>query len=355
MASAPPQVVASATAPSTSGSGFVAPLAAFKVTLDGVDLTDKIAPRLISLSLTEYRAGQADEIDLTLQDADGMLAIPKRGAVIRVSLGWERGSGLALGLVDKGSFTVDEATHSGPPDIITVRGRSADLTADYAKRRDASYTETTLGAVVAQVAARHKLTPQVAPSLASIAIPVLAQTAKSDMAMVRELGRRHDAVATVKSGKLILSPIGAGTTSTGKTIPPATIPRNDVSRHSYSLAARDDNDGVEASWHDQDAATRKTVAVGGTKKPKRLRRTYATEADATHAAKAEHGRLQREAAKLELDLALGRPDLYPDRAIGVSGFKAEINAISWLISEANHTMDASGGLQSRLTLESVGT
>jgi uncharacterized protein len=345
MASAPPSIAI------PPASGFVAPVAAFRVTLDGQDLTNKIAPRLLSLRITEKRAGEADEISLVLHDKDNSLAIPRRGVLIRAALGWERGSGLQLGLVDKGSFTVDEVSWSGPPDVVTVSGRSADLTAGYRKRRDASYRETTLGTVVRQVAARHGLTPQIAPELADIEVPVLGQTAKSDMAMIRGLGRRHDAVATVKSGKLILSPISAGTTAGGRVIPGATIARADCQTWNYQLASREDYDGVEADWHDQDAAQRETVKVGGTRNPKRLRRTYATELDATHAARAEHSRIQRADAKLDLDLALGRPDLYPNRGIAVSGFKSEIDARRWLIAEAEHEMDGQGGLRTRLELE----
>ena len=63
-------------------------VADFRVTLDGKDLTDKIAPRLISLSLTEKRGGEADQLDLVLHDHDGKLVIPKEGATIQVQLGW---------------------------------------------------------------------------------------------------------------------------------------------------------------------------------------------------------------------------------------------------------------------------
>lgn len=338
----------------TDQTAFQLPFAAFKVTLDGADLTDKVAPRLTALRLTDKRAGEADEVELSLHDTDGKLAIPKRGALIAVSLGWVRGSGLPIGMIDKGTFTVDSVSHSGPPDIITISARSADFTGDLATRRTGSYRQMTLGAIAQEVAGRHGLIAQVAPSLASIDVEVRAQTAKSDIAMLRELGRRYDAVATVKRGKLILAPIGAGTTAGGKTIPAATIVRADIERHRYSLASRDEYDGVQADYHDQAEAKRHSVTAGGSKRRKHLRRVFANRQDAQAAASAEHGRLQRGAAKLDLDFALGRPDLYPDRPVTVAGFKAEIDALSWLIVEAEHTMDAQGGLRTRLSLESAG-
>ena len=69
-----------------------------------------IKDRLESLNLTDNRGLEADELELVLDDSDGKLAIPKRGAKIQLSLGWAD-----KGLVNKGSFTVDEVEHSGSP------------------------------------------------------------------------------------------------------------------------------------------------------------------------------------------------------------------------------------------------
>jgi hypothetical protein len=92
---------------------------AFQIAIDGADITSKIAPRLISLTLNECGGNESDQLDLTLLDADGQLAIPPRGARIRVQIGW-----LNAGLVDKGVFTVDEVEHTGTPDQITLRART---------------------------------------------------------------------------------------------------------------------------------------------------------------------------------------------------------------------------------------
>ena len=53
----------------------------FRITLDGKDLTSKIEPRLQALNISECRQDEADTLDLTLDDHDGQLAIPNRGAV----------------------------------------------------------------------------------------------------------------------------------------------------------------------------------------------------------------------------------------------------------------------------------
>ena len=69
----------------------------FVITIDGRDLTGTIDPRLIRLAITECRADEADTLDLTLDDSDGRLPIPSRGALLSVSFGWSD-----TGLVRKG-------------------------------------------------------------------------------------------------------------------------------------------------------------------------------------------------------------------------------------------------------------
>ncbi|MDN8899302.1 hypothetical protein Q0O45_13450, partial [Staphylococcus aureus] len=81
--------------------------------------------------LTESRGDEADQVDLRLHDHDGRLALPRRGVTLALAFGWADS-----GMVNKGTFVVDEAEHSGPPDIITIRARSADLTHSIRTRRE---------------------------------------------------------------------------------------------------------------------------------------------------------------------------------------------------------------------------
>ena len=319
------------------------PVADYRLTVDGQDFTPKVRPRLISLQLTVKRGGEADQLDLVLDDADGKLALPKTGAKIRLQLGWKQGAGVNVGLVDKGAFTVDEVEWSGPPDVVIIRARAADLTDNFRIRREKSWRGTTLGAVIRDIAGSNGLEPKIDGALAGIAIPILAQHQNSDMALLRRLGREHDAVATVKDGKLIFSPIGKGASVSGKALPGLTLRRRDVGRYSLSLKDRGAGAGVESRWHDQDSGERKTVKVGGGKgKPKRLRRIYHSEAAARAAANAENGRTARGAYEFSCDLALGQADLYPERPIKLAGFKSAADAITWILAEVTHSLDGSG-------------
>ncbi|MEA9842376.1 phage late control D family protein [Xanthomonas campestris] len=323
------------------------PIPQWRVVLDGTDLTERIAPRLLDLTLTECRGGEADQLDLRIHDHDGKMALPKRGVRLAVALGWKD-----TGLVDKGTFIVDEVEYSGAPDIITVRARSADFTADMRTRRERSWHNTTLGAVLNTLAGEHGLTPRVAEALARTKLPHLDQANESDMNLLTRLGQRFDAVATVKAGALLFAPIGAGTTATGKPLPTVTLTRRDGDQHRYSVADRDAYTGVRAYWVDKGKARRQSVLVGTDDNAKRLRESYADEATARQHAYAELERVKRGLAKFEHTLAIGRAEIFPEQIIAVVGFKPEIDAQTWLIAKAAHTIDASG-FKSSLVLESV--
>ena len=322
---------------------------AFRVSLGGRDLTGDLAARLISLSITEARGEEADQLDLTLSDHDGLLALPTRGGLVSVSLGWKGGA-----LVDKGRFKIDEIEHSGAPDVVTIRARSADFTAALRVRRDRSWTDTTLGAVIQDLASGNGLAARVAGDLAGRQVAHLAQSRESDANLLARLGRQYDAAATVKAGALIFAPVGSGQTATGAPLPGLTITRGDGDRHTYKTGDRESYGGVSATYHDQAKAARGTVEVGGEGEGenKRLRRVYPTEADARTAAQAEATRLARGKAEMSFQLAEGRAELYPEQRVRITGIKPEIDAGRWLIKQATHTLTAAGeGYTTALELE----
>ena len=329
---------------------YTQPFAAWRVTLDGKDLTDKLKPRLVSLRLTEKRGESADAIEIKLTDHDGQLALPKEGARLSVQLGWERGTGVKVGLVDKGSFKVDDVTWDGPPDCVTITGRSADLKESFRTRKTRIWKDQTLSAILGKIAGEHGLTAKCHADLASKQVKVAEQHNKSDMQFLRDLGRRYDAVATTKDGNLLFAPIGAKTTATGKAIPTLTVTRQDGDKYSYRRAARENGqDGAEANWHDQASGTRKKVTKGG--KPRRLKRVYASEGDAKEASTAEAKRIKRAEATLSLDLAYGNAALAAGAAATATGFKSEIDGKKWGVASVTHEMDASGGYRSKVELD----
>ena len=319
----------------------------FVLTVDGRNITPRIDSRLVNLTLTECRGGDADQLDLTLSDHDGSLAIPTKDAEITLQIGW-RGEPL----VDKGSFIVDEAEHSGAPDVVTIRARSAEMVKDLRIRREASYHDTTIGAIVDAIAARHGLAPRVDAALGATAIEHIDQTHESDINFVTRLAKRYDAVATVKKGHLLFLPIDGTRSADGRPMGTLQLTRRDGDSHRYHSADRQAYSGVRAYWHDPGKAKRRGVLVGESGNAKRLRETFANEQDALAEAKAEWRRLQRGAATFELTLAMGEPALVPQAKTRVSGFKPQIDETEWLVVKTSHSF-GDGGYVTRAELETA--
>ncbi len=317
--------------------------------VDGVDITARVNPRLISLSLTESRGGEADQLDLVLDDADGRLAIPPKKAEISLQLGW---TGQAL--MDKGTFTVDEIEHVGAPDQLQIRARSADMVESLKVRSEKSWHRETIGAIVSSVASRHKLRSRVEATLAAIVIDHIDQTNESDLNFVSRIAKRYDAIASIKKGTLLFLPVNGTRDSRGRPLPEQVIARSAGDSHRFHSADREAYSGVRAYWHDPKQANRRGVLAGRDGNTKRLRDTYANQADALAAARAEWHRIQRGAATMELTLALGRPELIPQTRVSLSGFKPSIDVVSWLAVKATHSL-GDGGLTTRVELETAAT
>lgn len=323
------------------------PVPAFRITVDGNDIAQMISPRLMNLDLTDNRGIEADQLSITLSDHDGLLAIPPTGALIRLWLGWSD-----IGLIDKGTYTVDETEHSGAPDVLTIRARSADLRKSLKTKRERSWSNTTLGGVLGDVALGNGLTSNVAGSLDGQPILQLDQANESDANLISRIGEEFDAVVTVKAGCLLCLPAGGGKTASGAELPHITLTRVDGDQHRYLQADRDSYDGVRAYFYDVNSAEKQHAIAGGGENLKDLRHTYSDRQSALRAARAEHNRLQRVSATLSYVLAVGRPELIPELTYTLEGVKPEIDEIIWYGGNVQHSLSADSGYTVSLELES---
>lgn len=342
---------------------------AFRLTMDGADITQRIEKRLISLTLTDNRGFEADQLDIELDDADGQLQLPRRGVQLNLALGWQ-----GEPLISKGSYTVDEIEHTGAPDKLVLRARSADFRETLNTRREKSWHKTTVGDMVKEIAARHKLDPALGEDMAKMAIDHLDQTNESDASFLMRLARQCGALACVKNGKLLFIRQGQGRTASGKSLPVITLTRSAGDSHRFTLADRDAYTGVIASWlHTREPAKKETTKVKRRRKSSAkkkepeakqgdyligtdenvlvLSRTYANRSNAERAAKMQWERLQRGVATFSIQLARGRADLYTEMPVKVSGFKKQVDGGSWIITTLMHSLGSDGGFTTSLELE----
>lgn len=334
---------------------------AFALAAGGENINAQIQNRLMSLTMTDNRGFEADQLDIELDDSDGLLSLPKRGETLSLHLGWKNEP-----LIHKGTFTVDEIEHSGVPDKLTIRGRSADFRDTLNVKREQSYHKKKLGDIVRAIAERNKLSPVIDQKLDQIAIEHIDQTNESDGAFLTRIAKPEGAIVTIKNGNLLLMRQGQGKTATGQPIPIMAITRSVGDGHRFSLADRGAYSGVVANWLNTREPKKKDVVSVKRKKRKvtkkeskplekqgeylageegnvlTLSHTYATKDNAARAAKAAWEKMQRGIASFSIQLARGRADLYPETPVTVSGFKPEIDQAEWTITRVTHSLNDSG-------------
>ena len=329
--------------------------------------------RIISISLTDKRGFEADELTIELDDHDGTLAIPKTGSKITLKLGYKE-----TGLVEKGEYLVSEFTASGSPDRLSITARAADLAEALAEQVEKSWHKQTLYQIIETIAKKHKYEYIISKDFQNQKIEHIDQTNESDASFMSRLAEQYDAIATIKNGKLLFIPAGESQTASGQPILPTTITRASGDSHSFTYSSSNSYQAVRAYYTDKKTGQKKEVIVnkdnaypnkkttqqtktvkGKTFKAKKkendnqkvntegqkiktLRHLYATESGAWSGARGAFKKIQRGVAEFSITLAVGRPDLYPETPAVVQGFKPEIDAEAWLITEVSHKLDSGG-------------
>ncbi|MNB71232.1 phage late control protein GPD [compost metagenome] len=350
----------------------------FMLAFDKDDITEVFRERLISLTMTDNNGFEADQLDIELSDSDGRVELPPRGASLSLWLGWQ-----GAALLGKGSFIVDEIGYRGAPDIVTIRGRSADFRGSLNTRREQSWHDTTVGTIVETIAQRNKLVASVASSLNAIAVPHIDQTQESDAVFLSRLAERNGGVVSVKAGKLLFLKKGSAMNASNKSLPEKILERGDGDRHQFTIADREAYTGVTAKWlqtkapqqqkqnvklkrvmkaqdlnalQHPDAVMMPTAGKSGGEpgaqngeymagEPEnvlKLTTIFATKAQAIRAAQARWEEIQRGVAEFTLTLAIGRADLFPEMPVVVRGFKNVIDDHSWIISRVVHHLNNNG-------------
>lgn len=344
-----------------------------ELTIDGRRFGTQAMSRIISISLTDKRGFEADELTIELDDHDGTLAIPKTGSKITLKLGYKE-----TGLVEKGEYLVSEFTASGSPDRLSITARAADLAEALAEQVEKSWHKQTLYQIIETIAKKHKYEYIISKDYQSQKIEHIDQTNESDASFMSRLAEQYDAIATIKNGKLLFIPAGESQTASGQPILPTTITRASGDSHSFTYSSSNSYQAVRAYYTDKKTGQKKEVIVnkdnaypnkkttqqtktvkGKTFKAKKkendnqkvntegqkiktLRHLYATESGAWSGARGAFKKIQRGVAEFSITLAVGRPDIYPETPAVVKGFKPEIDAEAWLITEVSHKIDSGG-------------
>lgn len=215
---------------------------AFSVSAEGRDITRALRECLAELVLTDNggATAKADELKITLLSET--LALPSKGARLRLALGFNDN------LVDKGWFVVSGVGSGGPPRRIEIYATAAPMNAqkqpgDVTSHKTRSWDNLRLADLIKTVAADNGLMPKVSAELADIHIDHVDQVAESDANLLSRLARTYNAVSKPAGGYWLFLKQGAMATASGRQIGSIIITPEEVSNWSYSEGQRGSSTG----------------------------------------------------------------------------------------------------------------
>ncbi|MDR2306137.1 MAG: late control protein [Paucimonas sp.] len=310
----------------------------FRITADGHDITLLINDRLLLLRTTDKPGMESDEFELRIDARDGAVALPTRGAMLEVHLGY---AGQTLSRL--GRYTVDEVELSGPPDTLVIRGKASDLRGSGKTTRSGSWEQASLQRIVADIAARNGW-QAVCP--VTLSIPRVDQYSESDFNFITRLARQHDCTAKLANGQLLVLPRQGGQSASGKALGVVVIAREDVSQWQFRLADKSTHKAVRTRHQDSASGRLQTVELANEDVPDGLqpvytdRHLYPDRAAAEQAARARLASFNRDTASVRLDMP-GRTDLFAERSIQATGFVAGLDG-TYLIESVEQVFTSSG-------------
>ncbi|MBV6447304.1 contractile injection system protein, VgrG/Pvc8 family [Nitrosomonas sp.] len=313
----------------------------FKVIADNQDITDLLRDRLLSLRTTDKPGLESDDCEIVIDDRDGAVAFPKKGATLAISLGYEGDGQLSF----IGRYTVDEIEINGPPQSMMIRAKPADMVASLKEQKRRSWENTTLDAIVGDIARDNGLQP-FCPL--NTAIARADQVNESDMHFITRMARQYGATATVKDGKLIVITRGQGKSGSGIELPKIALHRDDIASYSLSFPDRALYSEVRASYQNRATGQLQTIvltndsAPGIAHAPKHTdRHIHPTAAEAQAAAQSRKAALNRATMSGRIELMRGRADVGAEKWLELAGIKDEADGTYLIESvEQNFTRSA---------------
>ncbi|ECO4402412.1 phage protein D [Salmonella enterica] len=168
------------------------------------DITHDITAYATSITFTDKLSGESDELEVELEDSEQRWRdawYPGMGDTLSLQLGFK-----GKPLTDCGGFSIDEIELSGPPDSVSIRGRSAPVTRAMRTRSNRGFENTTLAAIAGRIARKHKL--KLEGQIEPLTLERITQYGESDLAFLKRLANDYGYMVKVTPQKLIFSHLG---------------------------------------------------------------------------------------------------------------------------------------------------
>lgn len=183
-----------------------------ELTVDGQPMAGAFYERLVSLTVTDKEGMSSDTFSAELNDGPpDFIKLPRKGAVVEIRMGYRE-----TGVTSVGKFTVDKIEARCLPYSLNISGKAADLRSSKLKEnQERHWDNKTLKDIVEEVASDAGLEASIDDEIGSHEYEWLAQQDESPIHFLERLARRHNALFSIKNGKLIFAKKGSGQSASG--------------------------------------------------------------------------------------------------------------------------------------------
>ncbi|KAF0205489.1 MAG: bacteriophage regulatory [Gallionellaceae bacterium] len=320
----------------------------FKVVMNGKDVTAVLSPYLLSVKYTDFEEGEADTLDITVEDTDGKFRgpwYPVKGQTLEMEFGYD-----GQQLHKTGLFEIDDIVGQGPPDVVVIRGIAAGVKHQFRTRQGKAYDNTTLAAIAQQVARRLKL--KLVGKVEPIQIARVTQINETDLTFLRRLSGEYGYAFSVKGAMMVF----VKRTDLRNSKPILSIDRTDLANYHVRDKIMGVATSAQVSYHDPKTKLLKHYRVQDTRRATSgdvIKLNVRAESDAQAKAKANAAleKANEDATQLELTPTDGNPML-------VAGINFDLTGLgkfggTFHVIKSTHDIDRSGAYKTDVEAKRV--
>jgi phage protein D len=317
----------------------------YRIDIDGKDITSTVTPLLISLKIDLKDGGVSNKADLSLDDENGQIALPRDGASMKVSLrtkrrGWSE--------VFRGKVTETRSTGSrGEPYVLKITADGVDTKGKAKEPQERHWDNATIKTILEDAGKDAGITTiKVDSELASISMPYEAMEGESFMALGQRLAEAVGGTFTISDGRAAMVKRSSGKSASGKALTPirAAWGVNLISwdiapyagRARYKKTRQRYYDKKEAKWKEVETQTEDTEASATSTH----RFPASDKAEADRRTKADKTTSEREkgGGSIVID---GDEYANPEAPVAVVGVRPGIDG-DFIASSVSHDVSRSG-------------
>jgi phage protein D len=319
-----------------------------EITVDGNPVAGGFYERLVSISVTDKEGLASDTFQMELNDGPPQfLAIPRKGAIVDIRIGY----GAARSL---GTYVVDKVSAKCLPYSMSISGKAADLRGGKLKeRKERHWDNKKVKDIVSDLAGDVGLSASVDSEIGEHQYEWFGQQDEAPVHVLQRLATRHNALFTVKNGKLLFSARGSGNAASGSFMGSVVVSPPKIIQGTCTFEANDRTKykKVVSYYEDKDKAKRIEVEADGDADGDsvyRIAEPYADAAEADKAAQSRAKELKRGEGAASVTV-VGDTAIVAGAPLLFEGVRPGLDGVPYIIDTATHSYSKGEGYRTAIS------